>query len=113
MNLTLTPEWQALLEHKSRLEQQHLRDIFAADPSRFKNFSLELDDLLVDFSKQRLDSAALAGLVALAFLFLRRRLGVTPRRTGHPEIESPRSAVSRFPRRVNSAAPFGRLTNSI
>lgn len=66
MNLTLTPEWQALLEHKSRLEQQHLRDIFAADPDRFKDFSLELDDLLVDYSKQRLDASALSALVALA-----------------------------------------------
>jgi glucose-6-phosphate isomerase len=66
MNLTLTPEWQALLEHKSRLEHQHLRDIFSADPQRFNHFSLELDDLLVDYSKQRLDAAALVGLVALA-----------------------------------------------
>ena len=64
--LSNTPEWQALLEHKSRLEHQHLRDIFAADPDRFKDFSLELDDLLVDFSKQRFDAAALAALVALA-----------------------------------------------
>ena len=66
MNLTLTPEWQALLEHKYRLEQQHLRDFFAADPERFKHFSIELDDLLVDYSKQRLDAAALTALIALA-----------------------------------------------
>lgn len=66
MNLTLTPEWQDLLAHKNRLEQQHLRDLFAADPQRFTHFSLELDDLLLDYSKQRLDMAALDGLFALA-----------------------------------------------
>ena len=66
MNLTLTPEWQALQSHKGRLEHQHLRDFFAADPERFKHFSLELEDLLVDYSKQRLDAAALEALVALA-----------------------------------------------
>ena len=66
MNLTLTTEWQALQLHKSRLEHQHLRDFFAADPERFNHFSLELEDLLVDYSKQRLDAAALEALVALA-----------------------------------------------
>ncbi|AZP12970.1 glucose-6-phosphate isomerase [Undibacterium parvum] len=66
MNLTLTPEWQTLLAHKARLEQQHLRDLFAADTQRFSRFSLELDNLLVDYSKQRIDAAVLDDLLALA-----------------------------------------------
>ncbi|MES2070350.1 MAG: glucose-6-phosphate isomerase [Pseudomonadota bacterium] len=66
MNITNTPEWQALLAHKNRLEQVHLRDLFAADAERFANFSVELDDLLVDYSKQRIDAATLASLVELA-----------------------------------------------
>jgi glucose-6-phosphate isomerase len=66
MNLTLTEEWQDLLGHKERLEHQHLRDLFAADPQRFQNFSIELNDLLVDYSKQRLDADALTSLLALA-----------------------------------------------
>lgn len=66
MNLTKTAEWQALLGHRSRLQDAHLRDLFADDPQRFHHFSLELDGLLVDYSKQRVDRAALNDLVALA-----------------------------------------------
>lgn len=66
MNLINTPEWQALLGHKARLQTQHLRDLFADDPQRFQHFSLELDGLLVDYSKQRIDAAALNDLIQLA-----------------------------------------------
>lgn len=66
MNLTLTAEWQTLQAHKNRLEHLHLRDLFAADPGRFSGFSVELDDLLVDYSKQRIDAGALDALLALA-----------------------------------------------
>ena len=76
MNLTNTPEWQALLVHKARLQDSHLRDLFAEDPQRFKHFSLELDGLLVDYSKQRIDAAALKDLLALAEALRSRKLGV-------------------------------------
>src|SRR5271154_239588 len=39
---------------------------FAQDPGRFKEFSVTLDDLLFDFSKQRIDAAVLGALVDLA-----------------------------------------------
>ncbi|MFZ6862393.1 glucose-6-phosphate isomerase [Undibacterium sp. Ji67W] len=68
MNITLTPEWQSLLQHQTRLEQKHLRDLFAEDQQRFKRFSAELDGLLIDYSKQRIDQSALDGLLALARL---------------------------------------------
>src|SRR6185437_2049471 len=42
------------------------RTDFAADPGRFKAFSVTLDDLLFDYSKQRIDAAVLAALVELA-----------------------------------------------
>jgi glucose-6-phosphate isomerase len=41
-------------------------DEFAADPRRFATMHVALDDLLFDYSKQRLTKAALAELVALA-----------------------------------------------
>lgn len=66
MDLTTTQEWQDLLAHKTRLQNQHLRDMFAQDAQRFQHFSLELDGLLVDYSKQRLDTPALQSLIALA-----------------------------------------------
>ena len=39
---------------------------FAGDPRRFKEFSVTLDDLLFDYSKQRVDAGVMAGLVELA-----------------------------------------------
>ncbi|MCU6432483.1 glucose-6-phosphate isomerase [Undibacterium sp. Jales W-56] len=68
MDITRTAEWQTLLEHKTRLDTLHLRDLFAADPARFQHFSAELDGLLVDYSKQRIDAEALQSLVSLARL---------------------------------------------
>ncbi|MBC3885323.1 glucose-6-phosphate isomerase [Undibacterium griseum] len=68
MNITLTPEWQSLLQHQKRLEHKHLRDLFAEDAQRFEHFSAELDGLLVDYSKQRIDQPALQSLLALARL---------------------------------------------
>lgn len=68
MNITHTQEWQALLAHQQRLDKTHLRDLFAEDPQRFKRFSAELDGLLVDYSKQRIDQPALQDLLALARL---------------------------------------------
>src|SRR6202034_457584 len=42
------------------------RKDFADDPARFKQFSVTLDDLLFDYSKQRIDGPILSALVALA-----------------------------------------------
>ena len=39
---------------------------FADHPDRFKKFSVTLDDLLFDYSKQRIDPPVLAALVELA-----------------------------------------------
>jgi glucose-6-phosphate isomerase len=53
----------------------HLRELFAEDPDRARRFVLDVADLRVDFSKQRIDDTVLDGLVAIA-----SRLGVEARR---------------------------------
>lgn len=58
--------WEQLTQHGERLDQQHLRDLFAADEQRFERFSRRMDDLLVDFSRERLDQPALDALLELA-----------------------------------------------
>ncbi|MFZ4529055.1 MAG: glucose-6-phosphate isomerase, partial [Undibacterium curvum] len=68
MNITQTPEWQALLQDQQRLEHTHLRDLFASDAQRFQRFSAELDGLLIDYSKQRVDAEAVRHLLSLARL---------------------------------------------
>jgi glucose-6-phosphate isomerase len=64
--LTQSPAWKALESHHRRLEKVHLRDLFGADPGRFEKLSLGAGDLLLDFSKHRIDEAALAALFELA-----------------------------------------------
>lgn len=58
--------FEALRPHRDRLEGRPMRELFAADPARFSRFSLQLDDMLFDFSKNRIDAAALDALISLA-----------------------------------------------
>ena len=64
--LTGSPAWQALAAHKSRMAQAHLRDLFAADPDRFARFSLRFEDLLLDYSKHRIEVETMRLLFDLA-----------------------------------------------
>ena len=49
-----------------RSGSRHLRELFRDDPGRFGRYSVELDDLLVDFSKQRIDDETRRLLLDLA-----------------------------------------------
>ena len=66
MRLRTLDVWRRLEEHRDRMRDVHLRTLFAHDPARFDKFSLRLDDLLVDFSKQRLTDETLRLLAELA-----------------------------------------------
>jgi glucose-6-phosphate isomerase len=61
-----TPEWQALRKHHQELKDRHLRELFAADPSRGETMTCEAGDLYLDYSKQRVTGETLGLLVALA-----------------------------------------------
>ena len=43
--------WKALEEHKKEAEKLHMRKLFDEDPKRFEKFSLQFQDILVDYSK--------------------------------------------------------------
>jgi len=64
--LTQSPAWQALHKHRKDLGQYSLREAFASDPQRFERFSLRLDDLLLDYSKNLISQDTLPLLMALA-----------------------------------------------
>ncbi len=64
--LTQSPAWKALASHHAAVERTHLRDLFAADPRRFEKLSLEVEDVLVDFSKHRVDDETMKLLFDLA-----------------------------------------------
>ncbi len=64
--LVHSPAWQALAAHYQELSPVHMRDLFAQDPKRFETFSLRLDDLLFDYSKNRITGETIRLLLALA-----------------------------------------------
>ncbi len=64
--LTKSPAWQALQTHFQAVRNLHMRDLFAQDPQRFKRFSLRFKDILLDFSKNRINEDTLGLLRALA-----------------------------------------------
>jgi glucose-6-phosphate isomerase len=66
INPLTTKAWPSLEAHAAELAQTHLRELFAADPERFHKYALCLDDLLVDFSKNRLTDKTMGLLMDLA-----------------------------------------------
>ncbi len=64
--LTETAPWKALEAHYQEIGAVHMRELFSADPDRFGRFSIELEDLLFDYSKNRIDETTVQLLVDLA-----------------------------------------------
>ena len=64
--LTLSPAWQALQAHHTAISQRTMREMFQADPARFKRFSLPLNGLLLDYSKNLIVEETQALLIELA-----------------------------------------------
>ncbi|RJQ55338.1 MAG: glucose-6-phosphate isomerase [Desulfobacteraceae bacterium] len=61
-----TQNWKSLESHYRLMKDVHMRSFFEEDPGRFEKFSLRLDDILVDFSKNRICRETLDLLLALA-----------------------------------------------
>jgi glucose-6-phosphate isomerase len=64
--LVESPAWQALIQHQREIGELHMRDLFAEDPQRFERFSLQLGDILFDFSKNRITTETMGLLFDLA-----------------------------------------------
>ena len=60
------PAWKALEQHYAKIGQQHLRDLFAADPGRGERLTAEAAGLYLDYSKNRVTDETMALLVQLA-----------------------------------------------
>jgi glucose-6-phosphate isomerase len=81
------PAWNALVEHQKEMTGVHMRDLFRSDPQRFERFSKRFDDILFDYSKNRitektmmllLDLAHQAGLAQkIAAMFSGEKINVT------------------------------------
>ncbi len=64
--LTTLPVWQALCRHQKTIAASNMRDLFSQDTNRFDKFSFQLDDMLFDFSKNRINDETLPLLMQLA-----------------------------------------------
>ncbi len=61
-----TKSWQALEDHYYDMCTVSMRELFKTDENRFQNFSIQFEDLLVDFSKNILTKESFDLLIDLA-----------------------------------------------
>ncbi|MEU9130341.1 glucose-6-phosphate isomerase [Kitasatospora sp. NPDC048540] len=102
--LDRTPQWAALGKHRAELGEQHLRELFAADPDRGRRYTLRVGDLQVDYSKHLVTDRTLALLRELAAatgvaelrdaMFRGEKINITEHRAVlHTALRAPRGAV--------------------
>lgn len=66
INPTKTSAWKKLEEYYATFQNTHIKTLFENDNDRFDKFSLKFEDILLDYSKNRLDEKALGLLMELA-----------------------------------------------
>ncbi|RLT11940.1 MAG: glucose-6-phosphate isomerase [Planctomycetota bacterium] len=63
---TALPAWKALKAHQTELASLHMAKLFRKDDDRFEKFSLRFEDILLDFSKNRVKKPTMKLLHELA-----------------------------------------------
>lgn len=66
INPTTTDAWKKLQEHFAKHNQVHIKSHFNSDPSRFEKYSIKFEDMLLDYSKNRVDDETMSLLIQLA-----------------------------------------------
>jgi glucose-6-phosphate isomerase len=66
MDLTSTPQWQALAAHFDAIGTRHLRDFFAGDDDRATRLTARGAELVLDYSKHRITDETLTLLLDVA-----------------------------------------------
>ncbi|APE38816.1 glucose-6-phosphate isomerase [Nocardia mangyaensis] len=65
-DITASAAWQALHDDHRKVAPRHLRELFAEDPARGRELTLQVADLHIDYSKHRVTRETLRLLVDLA-----------------------------------------------
>ncbi|MGV9857653.1 glucose-6-phosphate isomerase [Gordonia sp. NPDC003425] len=65
-DITATQSWQALAAHQPHVYAMHLREVFAVDPDRGDELTVDVGDLHIDYSKHRVLRETLELLFSLA-----------------------------------------------
>ncbi|MBE8714148.1 glucose-6-phosphate isomerase [Sphingobacterium hungaricum] len=66
IDFTTTPSYKYLADHFISINEKSIKDLFQDDPARFEKFSISFNDILVDYSKNRINEETLALLFQLA-----------------------------------------------
>ncbi|WP_437919226.1 glucose-6-phosphate isomerase [Sphingobacterium sp. LRF_L2] len=66
VDFTTTQAYKYLADHYITITEKSLKDFFSEDPQRFQKFSIALEDILLDYSKNRITDETLALLIQLA-----------------------------------------------
>jgi glucose-6-phosphate isomerase len=64
-SLTDFTSWKQLKEHHRSIEPIQMRDLFNKDSQRFQKFSIQFNDILLDYSKNRITEETFKLLIAL------------------------------------------------
>ena len=102
--LLARPAWQALAAHATQVRRRHLRELFAADPTRGERLVAQAGGLYLDYSKNRITDETLTLLVQLAeesglraridAMFRVDKINVTEQRAVlHVALRAPRGAA--------------------
>lgn len=65
-NPATTSAWKLLLEHYKEIKYTHLKDLFKEDANRFNKYSLSVQDIIFDYSKNIITEKTLQLLLQLA-----------------------------------------------
>src|SRR5690242_7002299 len=95
--------WKALEAHYKVVRKLHLRDLFASDPKRGERFTVQAEDLFLDYSKNRITDETVKLLLQLAeesglkskidAMFRGDKINITENRAVlHVALQAPRNA---------------------
>ncbi|GGY20525.1 glucose-6-phosphate isomerase [Paludibacterium paludis] len=65
-DINTTPAWARLHQHQRATRHMHMKELFEQDPTRFERFSVRLDGMLFDYSKNRVTDRTMELLFDLA-----------------------------------------------
>lgn len=66
INFTETQAYKYLADHFIDINSKNMKQLFTEDPERFQKFTILFDDILLDYSKNRINDTTIALLVQLA-----------------------------------------------
>ena len=66
INPTTTASWKALEHHFSGNKSVHIKKLFSDEANRFENYSIQIEDILFDYSKNNISAETKKHLIELA-----------------------------------------------